>query len=556
MATTSEITVISANGCEGCINTPLNSAARESTEKGKGNDLFSLDPYLSEDPSGELQVIEAEVARVSANLSRLVMRMHALKERVNERNSLFIRLLPPEIVAEIFLFCIPNFHHMDDDDSLSLTQNTSMPLRLGAVCASWRRIAWSAPKLWCSIVFHLASAVKLPAQVVLLDEWLSRAGQLPLSIRMGANEEIVWTNLDGAGMMEVVGKYSLRWCDLDFRLPSTVYKYLPTCDNAANFPFLRSIIFRPPGGQGDRVHRVNLPCTPKLRELSLSCLYLRSVAFQLEFLTHLELESFYVDETLEMLRQSTSLVSFSAKKILGGDDRHPIPEEAIVLPSLENLCLINDKGADLPLFFQKITTPKLRTFSYMSDVLQNLPWADVVSLVKRSSCEIESLSVEKSPITEEQLQLLLSSMPTLTSLVLNMPVVPGTVHAPLTDKVLQAWDAEFALSNKLSCVLPRLKSFAYHGAQGFTWPVLLRVLESRCALPESKDPGQAAGSSKQTMPQHNVSCIEYVNVMLAFETSEESMASARPDPDLLESLENRGVKVVSNATSRVISCSR
>jgi len=519
-------------------------------------ELIWSNSYLCEDPCEQLGVVEAEVARVSAKLSRLVLKMHILKERVNEKNSHFIRLLPPEIVAEIFLFCIPKFHRVDDD-SPSSTRNSSMPLRLGAVCASWRRIAWSVPKLWCSVSFHLTSALKFPAQVVLLDQWLSRTGQLPLSIRMGSNEEIAWVGLSCEDMMKVIGKRAARWRDVDIRLPSTIYRYLPSCEEANSFPHLRSVILRPPGGQGDRIHKINLPTTPQLRELSLSCLYLRSVVFHLEFLTHLELESFYIDETLEMLRQTTSLVRFNAKKILGGDDRHPIPEESLVLPFLEDLCLINDKGADLPLFFQKITTPKLRSLSYTSDVLQNLPWVDVIALIKRSACEVDCLTLEKAPITEEHLQLLLASMPTLTSLVLNMPFISGLTHAPLTDNLLQTWDPTYARSNKLTCAMPKLKNITYHGAKGFTWPILLRVLESRCPLPASKEASGQAGSSgncissKATSSAASiVSCIENIDIKLQFNTSEECLASPPPDPTVVESLANRGVVIVGNVFSQ------
>ncbi|KAF8903950.1 hypothetical protein CPB84DRAFT_1706698 [Gymnopilus junonius] len=496
-------------------------------------------------PYEELAVVEAEVETVTATLTGLVRKLHLLKERINDLYSPFVRLLPPEIVSEIFIFCLPVFDSTEESPS---SQGTSTPLRIGAVCSAWRRIAWSTPSIWATLVFHLTSSLNIVNQTILLEEWLSRSGQLPLSIRLSSSEEVSWVGISSEGMMKVIAQHAPRWRQVDIRLPSACFRFLPPCDDAENFPLLHSLTLKPPGGQGDRVHKVNIPESPQLRYLSLSCLYLRSVVFHFEVLTHIDLESFYIDEILEVLRQTTSLVRFTTNKVLGGDDRHGIPNEAIILPCLEVIDIHNDKGTELPLLFDKISTPKLRSLTYTGENLQAAPAAEIVELVKRSGCLLQTLNISKAPIREEPLQNLLAALPSLTSLCLIMPILTTLRHAPLTDAVLQTLDPQWASAHKVTCSLPKLRNFTYSGAQGFTWPTMLRVLESRLPPPETKGSSTTTQPLVSTETSPTVSSIRDVFLSLAFMTPEENLAYPSPDMSAFESFRARGATVVTKTT--------
>ncbi|PPQ65326.1 hypothetical protein CVT26_000042 [Gymnopilus dilepis] len=494
-------------------------------------------------PREQLVSVEAEVEAVTAALKNLVRKAHLLKERINELYSPFVRLLPPEIIAEIFIFCLPPFNLTEDSPPAS--EDTATPLRIGAVCSAWRRIAWTTPSLWATLILRLTSSVKLSSQTALIHEWLSRSGQLPLSIRFIATEEVSWVNVTSEGMMTAIAEYASRWRNVDIRLPSMCYRHLPSCKDAEDFPLLESLSLKPPGGQGDRAHRIEIPMSPQLRYLSLSCLYLRSVTFHFEVLTHVDLESFYIDEMLETLRQTTSLVRLTTKKVLGGDDRHAIPEEPIVLPCLEEIDIVNDKGTELPLLFEKISTPKLRSLRYTGENLQAAPVAEIVGLLKRSGCQLETLGISKAPIREEPLQSLLAATPSLTTLSLIMPSLTTLRHAPLTDAVLQTLDPQWARSNKVNCSLPHLRNLTYSGAQGFTWPTMLRVLESRLPPPETKgSSSKQASVQKESASENKVAHIRTVLLSLAFMTHEENEAFPRPDPSAFDSLQARGATVV------------
>lgn len=491
----------------------------------------------SSDPREQLAILEAEVARVSATLVGLMNECISLKRNINDQYSPFLLCLPVEIISEVFSFCLPTF---DPKSDIPNPGDAFTPFVFGAVCASWRRIAWSTPMLWSTLTFRLTSPLNIHTQVNLLEEWLARSGQLPLSIRLTSSDDFSWTGVSSEGVIQAIRKHAHRWHDLIIHLPSSCYRHLPTSEEASGFPLLRSFILKPPGGQGDRVHRINIPLSPNLRYLSLSCLYLRSIVFHFEVLTHVELESFYIDEILEMLRQTTALYSLTAKRILSGDDRHDPPEDPVVLSNLEEICIVNDKGTDIQLLFDKISTPKLNILSYTAEGLQPIPAHDIVALIKRSECNLETLSILHAPIREEPLQVLLAALSSLKSLKIAMPTLTSIRHAPLTDAVLQTLDPDYARANKLSCSLPELESLSYAGAQGFTWEAFLNVLESRCPPVAPKDLSQSTNS---TSPHKSVSCIHDVRLSLSFMSPDEHSSTPPPCPVMLESLEHRGVTI-------------
>ncbi|KAF8809807.1 hypothetical protein BYT27DRAFT_7093259, partial [Phlegmacium glaucopus] len=68
------------------------------------------------------------------------------RTRINHLQSPILRRIPPEIISHIFNLYLPEFHIDNPRDS-----KEAVPLTLGAVCKSWRNIAWSSPTLWSSM---------------------------------------------------------------------------------------------------------------------------------------------------------------------------------------------------------------------------------------------------------------------------------------------------------------------------------------------------------------------------------------------------------------------
>ncbi|KAJ6589982.1 hypothetical protein DFH09DRAFT_892505, partial [Mycena vulgaris] len=77
---------------------------------------------------------------------------------------------PPEVISHIFRFCTAG--------SLAIAQDPGCtPITLTAVCRYWRAVALSARELWARVAFFRCP----PGSVFLLEAWLARSGNLPLS---------------------------------------------------------------------------------------------------------------------------------------------------------------------------------------------------------------------------------------------------------------------------------------------------------------------------------------------------------------------------------------
>jgi hypothetical protein len=80
--------------------------------------------------------------------------------------------LCPEILAEIFLLCLPEDRYVVPDPKRA-------PLLVSGICHYWREVSLSTPALW--------SALDVPrcTPTIFVHTWLGRAGSMPLSISFG-----------------------------------------------------------------------------------------------------------------------------------------------------------------------------------------------------------------------------------------------------------------------------------------------------------------------------------------------------------------------------------
>ncbi|KAF8648467.1 hypothetical protein AX16_006270 [Volvariella volvacea WC 439] len=97
------------------------------------------------------------------------------------RSSSFINELPVEILSNVFLFCKQN-----ENPGIRYIQ---LPLTLGLVCRRWRTATLIAHDLWSYV---LIGGPDYPSKLVepsipALNDWLSRSGELPCTLRMTIN---------------------------------------------------------------------------------------------------------------------------------------------------------------------------------------------------------------------------------------------------------------------------------------------------------------------------------------------------------------------------------
>ena len=109
-------------------------------------------------PCSLCQELEEFDRGYQAILEGLVEQRRKILQRINERHDPFIQRLPPELASQVFTSCLPRQEFESDPLYISLLWDDSkdssiMPFNivLGSICQSWRRIAWSTPKLWSTL---------------------------------------------------------------------------------------------------------------------------------------------------------------------------------------------------------------------------------------------------------------------------------------------------------------------------------------------------------------------------------------------------------------------
>ncbi|KAJ7782019.1 hypothetical protein DFH07DRAFT_1055521 [Mycena maculata] len=126
------------------------------------------------------------VGRLGSSRRRLRKQIEA--DRVN--SIALVTRLPPEILAHIFLLCVPN----------SWCKDLDWPLVTTRIIRRWREVALGCPELWANIVFRRK----------LLPVMLSRAKAIPLIIHANLDDphfdpKFVRANIERVGSMECQG---------------------------------------------------------------------------------------------------------------------------------------------------------------------------------------------------------------------------------------------------------------------------------------------------------------------------------------------------------------
>ena len=215
-----------------------------------------------------------ELAELDSSPERLLER-YDLEINLNRFYSSIIRQLPPDVTSTIFEFCLTDF--ADYQLSPYKKLDFSIPLSLGAICSYWREIAWSTPTLWSSLVVRFSSRHDSHVVTSITQEWLTRSGQLPLSIHILAKPEY----LHVPALADIINQYSSRWSHLDLYMPDSYSRLF-----RATAPMLKSIRFRCSNDTPGRMFNSPLTC-PRLERVDLSLFRLNGANIQWDNLTHL-----------------------------------------------------------------------------------------------------------------------------------------------------------------------------------------------------------------------------------------------------------------------------
>ncbi|KAJ7726394.1 hypothetical protein B0H16DRAFT_1592794 [Mycena metata] len=137
-------------------------------------------------PSSRLKQLDDKIAGLQKALDKLVEERASLGAFVEAHKALLspIRRLPPDVIQEIFAACLPTHRNC-------VMSASEAPVLLGRICSSWRAISLTTTRLWTRLhvvwpprPIDLTTLIdaKIAQRVAVLETWLGRSGQLPLSI--------------------------------------------------------------------------------------------------------------------------------------------------------------------------------------------------------------------------------------------------------------------------------------------------------------------------------------------------------------------------------------
>ena len=242
----------------------------------------------------------------------------------------------------------------------------------------------------------------------IVQEWLSRSGQLPLSIRilsLGSHSEAV------SALANIINLYSTRWSELDLFMDPHSYQKFGT-DHHAHI--LKSFRLHSKA-EYDTIKPIFQLTCPRLERASLSSISfisMKGINIQWDNLTHLTLHSTSIYNFFHILRKTPRLVFC---KVSGFCSRYVEGSvEAPFLTSLRSLQLLIPKYAEF--FLDNLVAPYLEEFSIPRNHILSIGF--ITSFIRRSACSLRSFSVmfSISPRYFEGFMSLLQSMPSLNTL--------------------------------------------------------------------------------------------------------------------------------------------
>ncbi|KAJ7857692.1 hypothetical protein B0H14DRAFT_2750861 [Mycena olivaceomarginata] len=324
-----------------------------------------------------------------------------------------IRILPVELLAEIFIFLLEDTRTPWPRSRLTHFQQA---FRISHVCTHWRQIANTTPGLWTGIVAVSGSEPpKIPESVYAdgMEAWLARSAPLSVpvviaeTLYMMPSESKAWPQKTSL-VLEALLRISSRWCSLQIR-GSTSLAFLARLAELRQDNLEEMTI-----GQGvDWLHdpaTTVLPfgTTPRLRKASIFV----NTLFEMPWaqLTDLTVRTTHNDP-VDVLAKCENLVTASIGMFVGTELSQPITD-IVTLKYLRTLSLKRTGSSRIC----RLYAPALECL-----YLDNISYAQIWQLtaLQSGSPNITKLDISHSNLTSAALMTILSHAPSLTHLSLT-----------------------------------------------------------------------------------------------------------------------------------------
>ncbi|KAF7367564.1 F-box domain-containing protein [Mycena sanguinolenta] len=335
----------------------------------------------------------ARVAEIDAELLALerlqctlrIQRAHALerKAQVQKRLTAYkypVLTLPNEVIAEIFIHCIPIYPSC----RYRPFTGAESPTLLTRICRKWRGIALETPALWRAISLP-DPGVPPEKQGALCDTWLSRSRGCPISVQFNLKRKCEIEILPG------IAPHRAR------------LEYLAV--NKASLAHLRDIAAGPmpllchlelrlfgknqhvPGGA-----KVSFLDAPLLRTVLLNFNAAVNTMMPWAQLTALALFGLFPRECAPILQRASNLVHC---QLAFAEDDEEEDVLHVTLPALQTLALTH-YGLEhdaVTGYLHILTAPALRRLRVPKSFLGPNAVDTLKSFISRSGCKLEELCI-------------------------------------------------------------------------------------------------------------------------------------------------------------------
>jgi hypothetical protein len=450
-----------------------------------------------ENPADDTDYL-AEVERCQSALNHLVRnRDEASGVLEKHRVSLSpVRRLPPEVLGEIFLHCLPG-------GAFVTPAPLQPPLLLANVCTMWRSIALSTAGLWSSVAVKV-SGFDVHPHTDLVKLWVERSGTHPMSfqiigeVKKYINEFFVPGGKTAApSLLDLFLPHHTRWRKIHLEVNGWGMETgLSRIPDGIVFPHLEDIYLeREFWFESDDLVRVArmIQAAPRLQSLSWICSTgYNNLNIPWPQLTLLDLTGsiLFVDDCLGIIQDCPMLKSglFMVTLPTPDDGVYLFKHSRFVHHNLEHLD-IRTQG-NFQEFLGRLTLPRLRDLSIEMGYVINAggqrrmwPQTQFMELLARSECSLDSLALSNADIAPGELVACLRyTSLSLRSLFLSSD---ASEYAYVTNEVLRLLTYQPAIQDALP-LCPSLANIKLWGSLSSSDGVLADMIESRWPMYYSK----------------------------------------------------------------------
>ncbi|KAJ7128669.1 hypothetical protein C8R44DRAFT_94713 [Mycena epipterygia] len=377
-------------------------------------------------------VTRAHIREVDSRISAFTIAMRKLQ---NQRHFLKAHLdayvypvltLPNEIISEIFL------QSLSRDDKTPWAPKS--PLFLGHICRKWREIALSTPWLWSDIDLPLGPSATHENRLRLLETWLTRSRDCPLSISIA--DYCLERSFSAHKFVDAILPHSKRWQEITLIIP---FSDIPL--HQYELPLLRDLTIGASHSSIDLSDTsrplIEFHRAPRLREVSTIGLGPKLVVFPWELLTDIGISDVqFPHDLVPILRAAINVTSFRIEVISSSE------EPAANLPDIPPLVYLKSLVLHRPIRYridtkaqtqllEMLTLPALNHLRVTEGCFNHSPVSAIRSLVDRSGCQWNTLriTIEYTELSEAYYR---AALPSVGNLEVHPPqfFVPPEFYAP------------------------------------------------------------------------------------------------------------------------------